>query len=135
MTKTIQVAEIVSQGGRSGKVETSDASFSVQFIAPSENGEGLTPEHLFGSAYAACFHSAILGAAERSHLKITGSQVVARVALAENERGEYELKVELRAALPGVARAQAEHLLHQAHSSCPYSKAVRGNIDVIVGLD
>lgn len=135
MTKTIQVAEIVSQGGRSGKVETSDASFAVQFIAPSENGEGLTPEHLFASAYAACFHSAVLAAAERSHLKIVGSQVVGRVALAENDRGEYELRVELRAALPGLARHQAEHLLHQAHSTCPYSKAVRGNIEVILGTD
>jgi len=136
MTKTIQVAEIISQGGRSGKAESSDGSFSVQFTPPSDsNGEGVTPEHLFAAAYAACFHGALLNAAERGHFKIVGSTVVGRVALGENERGEYGLRVELRAALPGVAEHDALHLMHQAHSTCPYSKAVRGNIDVSLTTD
>lgn len=136
MTKTIQVAEVISQGGRKGKVESPDGGFSATFTPPSAEGlDGVTPEHLFAGAYASCFHGALLHAAERGHFKLVGSTVVARASLAENERGEYELKVELRAALPGIARSDAEHLLHQAHTTCPYSKAVRGNIDVVLGLD
>lgn len=135
MTKTIQVAEIISQGGRSGKAESPDGNFSVQFTPPSENAEGVTPEHLFAAAYASCFHGALLNAAERGHFKIVGSTVVGRVALGENERGEYGLRVELRASLPGVAEHDALHLMHQAHMTCPYSKAVRGNIDVTLGTD
>lgn len=135
MTKTIQVAEIISQGGRSGKAESADGNFSVQFTPPSENTEGVTPEHLFAAAYASCFHGALLNAAERGHFKIVGSTVVGRVALGENDRGEYGLRVELRASLPGIAEHDALHLMHQAHTTCPYSKAVRGNVDVTLATD
>ncbi len=134
--KTIQVAEVISQGGRSGSVETPDKSFSAKFAPMTDHGaDGLTPEHLFGAAYASCFHGAVLAAAEKGHFKIVGSTVVAHVALLENERGEYGLRVELRASLPGVSRSDAQHLLNLAHSSCPYSKAVRGNIDVTLTTD
>lgn len=135
MAKTIQVAEVISQGGRQGKVESPEGGFSADFAARGEQMDGVTPEHLFAGAYAACFHSALLSHAERGHFHIVGSTVTGRVALAENDRGEYELRIELRAALPGVARSDAEHLLHQAHATCPYSKAVRGNVNVQLTLD
>ena len=134
--KTIQVAEILSQGGRSGSVESPDKSFAVKFAPMTEQGaEGVTPEHLFAGAYASCFHGAVLAAAERGHFKITGSTVVARVSLVEDDRGGWNLKVELRAALPGVSTSDAQHLLNQAHNTCPYSKAVRGNVDVVLRTD
>jgi lipoyl-dependent peroxiredoxin len=134
--KTVQMAEIISEGGRTGSAEASDGSFSVHFAPPGEDGsQGVTPEHLFGAAYSACFHSALLSHAEKSHCKIVGSTVTAHVALNENERGEYELRVELRAALPGVSESTAKHLLHEAHRTCPYSRALRGNVTVEIGLD
>lgn len=134
--KTIQVAEIISQGGRSGSVESPDKSFAAKFAPMTDHGAtGLTPEHLFAAAYASCFHGAVLSAAEKGHFKITGSTVVARVSLVEDERGGWGLKVELRAALPGVSTSDAQHLLNQAHTTCPYSKAVRGNIDVSFRTD
>ncbi|HEU5077771.1 MAG TPA: Ohr family peroxiredoxin [Opitutaceae bacterium] len=133
--KIVQVAEIISQGGRSGTAEASDKSLSVDFRARKSGEQAPTPEHLFGAAYAACFHSAILSHAEKGHFKLVGSTVTAQVSLVENDRGEYGLRVELLAALPGVSRSDGEHLIHQAHTTCPYSKAVRGNIDVVVRLD
>jgi lipoyl-dependent peroxiredoxin len=132
--KTIQTAEIISQGGRTGSAEAADKSFSVKFGQTGQPG-GATPEHLFAAAYAACFHSALLNAAERGHYKIVGTTVVARVSLTENDRGEWGLRVELRAALPGINRNDAQHLLNLAHSTCPYSKAVRGNVDVALLTD
>jgi Ohr subfamily peroxiredoxin len=133
--KIVQVAEIISQGGRKGTAEASDKSFSVNFQPSSPGAQAPTPEHLFGAAYAACFHSAILNHAEKGHFKIVGSTVTAQVSLTENEKGEYGLRVELLASLPGVSRSDGEHLMNQAHSSCPYSKAVRGNIDVKLRTD
>jgi lipoyl-dependent peroxiredoxin len=134
--KTIHVAEIISEGGRQGSAEASDGSFSVHFVPGSASSKGgVTPEHLFAAAYASCFHSAILNHAEVGHFKITGSTLTARVSLTENDKGQYDLHVELRASLPGIGRANAEHLLNQAHTTCPYSKAVRGNIDVVLKLD
>ena len=40
------------------------------------------------------------------------------------------LGVVLHANLPGIDQAQAEELVAQAHHTCPYSRATRGNIDV-----
>lgn len=134
--KTVQVAEIISQGGRAGSAEAPDGSFSVKFTPLSAHDpRGVTPEHLFAAAYAACFHSAVLAHAERAHFKLVGSTITGRVSLNENNRGEYELGVELRASMPGLARKDAEHLLHEAHTTCPYSKAVRGNVNVTLTLD
>ena len=45
--------------------------------------------------------------------------------------GEDEQKV-----LPGVERAQAEELARAAHEEiCPYSRAVRGNVEVTVEVE
>jgi lipoyl-dependent peroxiredoxin len=132
--KVVQTGSMISDRGRSGKVETSGGGLSVSFESP-QAGESLTPEHLFAGAYAGCFHSALRSAAERAHLPVKGSIVTADVRLEENDRGQYQLAVRLRASLPGVDRNDAERLLHQAHESCPYSKAVRGNVPVELELD
>lgn len=110
-----------------------DSDFRVSFSP--QNGAHVTPEHLFASAYAACFSSAVAGAAERAHRKIPGLGVTANVALREENHGDLTLAIELRAAMPGVARSDAEHLLHLAHQTCPYSKALRGNAQVTLTLD
>ena len=94
-----------------------------------------TPEHLFAAAYAACFHSSLLSAAESAHVNIKGSSVSARIDWIDYENGNDGFRVELRAALPGVGAAEGKKLLNQAHGSCPYSRALRHNVPVIVRLD
>lgn len=124
---------MMSDGGRHGAVEVPDGDFRVSFRE--QNGATLTPEHLFAGAYAACFYSAVENAAERAHVQIPGLSIIANVALEEDAHGDWNLGVELRAAMPGVARKDAEHLLHLAHTSCPYSKAMRGRATVKLTLD
>ena len=36
--------------------------------------------------------------------------------------------------LPGLERSVAQDLVDAAHQTCPYSKAVRGNVDVVLNL-
>ena len=49
-------------GGRDGEAGTLDGSFSVRLTTPKEfggpGGEGVNPEQLFATGYAACFLSA-----------------------------------------------------------------------------
>jgi Ohr subfamily peroxiredoxin len=132
--KTIHVAEMVAEGGRDGKVESADSGFSVQ-LSSDNRPESVTPEHLFGGAYAACFLGALKNAATTAHLPTDGMTVVAKAHLEEDNRGGYNLMVELRAAMPGVAGADAQHILNLAHQTCPYSKATRGNINVTLAFD
>ena len=45
---------------------------------------------------------------------------------------EFGIAVAMTIHLPGVERAAAEELVHHAHQVCPYSNAIRGNIDVLL---
>lgn len=131
-SQTHTIAEVVSNHGRDGVVESSDRALRYDLSAE----QAPSPEHLFAAAYAACFHSALKHAAEVAHVEIPGSSVIARVGLADDVVGDTShLTVELRAAIPGVDETTARKLLNQAHATCPYSRAVRGNIDVKVSTD
>ena len=44
--------------------------------------------------------------------------------------GGYGIQVAMAISVPGMERAAAEKLVHDAHQVCPYSNATRGNIDV-----
>jgi osmotically inducible protein OsmC len=132
--KTIHIAEMVAEGGRDGRVEAPDGAFSVDLSSDEKSG-AITPEHLFAGAYAACFLGSLKNHAEKAHLKLEGPTVVGRAHLEEDDRGEYQLHVELRATLPGVSRSNAEHIMNLAHQTCPYSKATRGNVTVDLTFD
>jgi Ohr subfamily peroxiredoxin len=131
--KTIQVASMMADGGRQGSVAAPDGDFRVAFSP--DGGSHLSPEHLFAGAYAASFYDALDHAAERTHQEVPGLSVIANVALERDDHRGSSLAVELRAAMPGVARRDAEHLLHLAHETCPFSKAMRGRVEVNLTLD
>jgi len=132
--KTIHVAEMVAQGGRDGKVEAADGGFSVN-LSSDHQPQSVTPEHLFAGAYGACFLGALKNAAETAQLPTEGMTLVARAHLEEDDRGGYHLQMELRAAMPGIEEADARHVMNLAHQTCPYSKATRGNINVVLAFD
>jgi organic hydroperoxide reductase OsmC/OhrA len=48
--------------------------------------------------------------------------------------GAYFLQARLNVSLPGLDRETAKALADAAHQTCPYSKATRGNIDVVINL-
>jgi osmotically inducible protein OsmC len=48
------------------------------------------------------------------------------------EDNNFFLSVKLRAAIEGVDRETAQKLVERAHQVCPYSKATRNNIEVVV---
>ena len=50
------------------------------------------------------------------------------------EDGAYRLQARLNVSLPGLEHDVARALTDAAHRTCPYSKATRGNIDVVINL-
>ena len=46
----------------------------------------------------------------------------------------YFLAARLTVSLPGIEPDLARTLIAEAHQTCPYSKATRGNIDVELAL-
>ena len=57
----------------------------------------------------------------------------AEVDLCQAEDG-YFLQARLNVSLPGLDREVAQSLVDTAHQSCPYSKATRDNIDIVISL-
>src|ERR1041384_503142 len=125
--KTLFTAESISKGGRSGTIKTPDGISIVNLGNPLEKGGekgGPSPELLFAGAYSACYHGALANAAKALGTPVTDSTVRALVSLIEDDSGGYRLAVELHARLPGIAHAQAERIMDEAHKTCPYSKAL-----------
>ncbi|MCK9988555.1 MAG: lipoyl-dependent peroxiredoxin [Azoarcus sp.] len=91
---------------------------------------GTNPEQLFACGYAACFDNALKHVARQQKIKLEGSRVVATVGIEPNDQGGFALTVRLEVTVPGLPRDEAQALNEQAHAVCPYSNAVRGNIDI-----
>ena len=135
----LYTAEATATGGRRGHGKTSDGRLEVDFSSPTElggdGGPGTNPEQLFATGFAACYQNAMIGIARRTHLEALDSTVTARVGLGLIEAGRLGLEVELLIHLPSVPdRAAAEALVAEADRRCPYTNAVRGNIDVKLTL-
>ncbi|MEU6556335.1 organic hydroperoxide resistance protein [Streptomyces sp. NPDC046915] len=134
----LYTAEVTSSGdGRKGRVSSSDGVLELGLDAPKEvggSGELSNPEQLFAAGYAACFHSALRLSAREARVPLAEEPTVtARVHLERDDSG-YGISADLTVRMPGVAPQTARELADRAHSRCPYSRAVRGNIRVGIEL-
>jgi Ohr subfamily peroxiredoxin len=136
--KILYEAHASASGGRSGHVTTSNGTLDLQLAMPKElGGTGETlpnPEQLFAAGYAACFDSALTFVATRQKVELSGTRVDATVGIGPRAGGGFGLAVRLDVTIPGVPREQAQTLLEAAHAACPYSNAIRGNVDVKLAL-
>jgi Ohr subfamily peroxiredoxin len=95
---------------------------------------GTNPEQLIAAGWSACLESAIALAAQNRNAVLPGDVTIdAEVDLNLSDEGSF-LSARLNVSLPGVERDVAQALLLEAHQICPYSKATRGNIDVVINL-
>lgn len=121
--------------GRSGHVRSSDGLLDLDLVPPPElggKGGATNPEQLFAAGYAACFHSALKGAARREKVTLGASTVAADVGIGPRDAGGFGLTVALHVELAGVDQAAADELVAAAHQMCPYSNATRGNVEVSI---
>jgi lipoyl-dependent peroxiredoxin len=134
LKKVLYTAKTHTTGGREGASRTSDGRLDVKLTSPGAPGNGTNPEQLFAAGWSSCFLSALSLEASKRKVPLPDDRAVdAEVDLGTNETG-YVLRARLNVSLPGVEREVAEALVNAAHQTCPYSKAVRGNIDVTVSL-
>ncbi|MGD0108191.1 MAG: Ohr family peroxiredoxin [Rhodopila sp.] len=115
--------------GRDGGARSSDGHLDIKLREPHP-----AAEQLFGAAWSACYMGAIeLAAAQRKVKLPAGLAVDAEIDL-NQDNGAFFLRARLNVSMPGVEREQAQALIDTAHTICPYSKAVHGNIDVTTTL-
>jgi Ohr subfamily peroxiredoxin len=130
------VATVTVTGGREGHAVSDDGVLDVQLRRPKQRGvsEGTNPEQLFAAGWGACFQSALGATARAEDIDVSNSTVTVDVGVGPDAEGNYGLGARITVALPGLDRETAQRLVNAAHQRCPYSRATRGNIEVVVAL-
>ncbi|MBP2561732.1 Ohr subfamily peroxiredoxin [Neorhizobium galegae] len=128
--KVLYTGKTHTTGGRDGFSRSDDAQLDVKLSPPGSAHTGSNPEQLFAAGWSACFIGAMGIAAGKRKIKLpTETAVDAEVDLGTTE-GAYFLQARLNISLPGIDPELARALVEEAHQTCPYSKATRGNINV-----
>jgi len=138
MTKTLEkvlyTARAHTTGGRDGASRSSDGRLDIKLSSPGRPGNGTNPEQLFAAGWSACFLGAMGVAAAKMKTRLPPDAAIdAEVDLCDTD-GEYFLQARLNVSLPGIDRDVARAVVDAAHQTCPYSKATRGNIDVVINV-
>ncbi|WP_063653533.1 organic hydroperoxide resistance protein [Aliivibrio fischeri] len=134
---TLYITKATALAGRNGQVKTDDNMLDLALSYPKEmggTGEATNPEQLFAAGYSACFSNAILHVAREMKIKLTQAPVTAEVGIGPNSAGGFALTVALAVVLD-LEDQQAQQLVKTAHQVCPYSNAVKGNIDVKLSVN
>ncbi len=134
---TLYTTTATASAGRNGQVTTDDNMLDLALSYPKEmggTGEATNPEQLFAAGYSACFSNAILHVAREMKIKLTQAPVSAEVGICPNTTGGFALTVALAVTLE-LDEEQAQQLVKTAHQVCPYSNAVKGNIDVKLSVN
>lgn len=129
LEKVLYTAHAHTTGGRDGASRTDDGRLDVNLSFPGTSGQGTNPEQLFAAGYSACFIGAMKAVAGKQKLALPDSlSIDAEVDLGPIPNA-YGIAARLTVNLPGMDKAVAEKLVHDADQVCPYSNATRGNID------
>jgi osmotically inducible protein OsmC len=136
----LYTAHASAQGGREGAAASNDGKLEVRLSTPKElggaGGDGTNPEQLFAAGYSACFLGALKFVASQNKVALPAdTSVEASVGIGKRDDGAgFGLVVALKAKLPGLSQEQATDLLHKADVVCPYSHAIRGNVQVTLSV-
>lgn len=132
--KVLYTGRTRTTGGRDGAARSDDAQLDIRLSPPGSGKPGSNPEQLFAAGWSACFIGALGLAAAKRKIRLPADIAVdAEVDLGMAGEG-YFLQARLTVSLPGLEPDVARALIDEAHQTCPYSKATRGNIDVVLAL-
>lgn len=133
--KVLYTAKDHTTGGRDGgTARSSDGRLDLKFSTPGGAGTGTNPEQLFAAGWSACFIGAMGLAARKMKVALPVETAIdAEVDLCLTGDA-YSLQARLNISLPGLEREVALALAEAGHQTCPYSKATRGNIDVVISV-
>jgi Ohr subfamily peroxiredoxin len=132
--QVLYTARTHTTGGREGASRSVDGRLDIRLSPPGTAGAGTNPEQLFAAGWSACFQGAMGLAARKLRVVLppdTAIDAAIDLCLAD---GGYFLSARLDVSLPGLPRDIACRLVDMAHETCPYSKAIHGNIAVAINL-
>lgn len=125
-------AQMLTQGGRSGTVQSEDGSVKFKLAVPASmggNGNGPNPEQLFAGAFAACFEHSVRHIAKKGHVPLRGCYVEAELSMFVTDEDAYRMALTLTVHMAGaLEQADADNLIERAKGICPYVDATKNNV-------
>jgi lipoyl-dependent peroxiredoxin len=133
--KVEYTGKVHTKGGRDGgSSKTDDGRLDIKLTFPGTPGNGTNPEQLLAAGWSSCFLTNIKIAGGKAKVNVPAEAAIdAEVDLCSTDNG-FVLQARLNVSLPGLDRNVAQSLIDTAHQNCPYSKATRDNIDVLIKL-
>ena len=130
--------KVIASGGRHGSIRSEDGLLDLKLALPRAlggRGDATNPEQLFAGGYVGCFENALLHVSRDAGHRFADDDidVVDGIGLSRNEAGGFVLAAAL-VTIAGIDQQTAERLVQGAHAICPYSNAVRGNVDVAISV-
>jgi osmotically inducible protein OsmC len=136
--KAIYTTEATAKGGRNGQVKSDNNVIDLQVRTPKSmggtNDAYANPEMLFAAGYSACFDSALNLVLKKGKIKTEETSVHAKISIGQNDNGGFGLAAALTVNIPEIPLEQAQELAAKAHKVCPYSNAIRNNMEVTLSV-
>jgi Ohr subfamily peroxiredoxin len=138
MSQNVEVlytAKTHTAGGRkSGVSRSSDGVLDIRLSMPGSASIGANPEQLLAAGWSASLARTITLEACKNHIALpTGVGIDAEIDLCLAD-GTRLLRARFKISLMGVEQGIARALVNEAFELCPYSKATRGNMDIVIKL-
>lgn len=134
--QAIYTAVATAAGGRNGQVKSDNGVLDLEVRMPKAmgglNDDFTNPEQIFAAGYSACFDSALNLVSRQLKVKTGETIVTAKVSIGPIDNGAFGLAVELGVNISDVTIEEAQRLAARAHEVCPYSNALRNNVNVLL---
>ena len=127
--KTVYSRTTHNVGGANGYTRSADGFLDLQLSDPHP-----AAENFFGAAWSGCFMGAIARAAYLKKVALPEQPSIDATIDLLMDGNDFFLRAKLDVTIPGIDREVAQELVELADEICPYSKAVRGNIEVQLNL-
>jgi len=129
-------AQMLTQGGRSGTIQSEDGNFKLKLAVPTAmggKGDGPNPEQLFAGAFAACFEHSVRHIAKKGHIPLRGCYVEADLSMFITFEDAYRMALTMTVHMAGALdQATADNLVERARGVCPYVDATKNNVSLTI---
>lgn len=131
----ILTRKAVTKGGRNGNIQAKEGNLNLTMAKPRELGgtenKETNPEEIFAAGYSACFASSLEFLLENAQVSYDTIEVEAALHLVKDEEdGGFKFDIDLYVTLEGPDEKTGNDFIDKAYDFCPYSKAMKGNVDV-----
>lgn len=124
--------------GPNGYVESETSNIHLELSTPVEMTKQQTSEtnsfELVAVAYSACMSGAMNKALEMAETRVDDFAVSVTNHLKKDDDGGVRFEFELIVTLEGVNPAQKETIVNHAYSLCPFSNAIKGNVQTHITI-